>query len=509
MSKGKKVEHKPNKRFEFSPDVLKMLDKYEKSQNPPNRFSNFQMPSFNGQSTIVKDSETHQNITKDSLPINNCDFTSFGKINKTLINNWFLGYQEYSLLSQNGIIQNIIQSYAQDSVREWIEIKSTSKDKTDKSDKIAALNEAFENFKVKDKFKNAMELTIMFGGCKIYPKIKGDDNTEGGATITTPFYKESMGKGDLLYLKVIEPLYATPIEFNSTNPLAEDFYVPSLWTVLTTPIHASRMCHFAYNYVPTLLKPVYWFYGMPLVQLCLDYIFGFESVRQNVVGVSGRYNLNIFKTNMEALLNNATGSTFQQGQDLETRLKIAQMFMSNFSVFALSNDKELPEEWQQFNMTIAGLDNLLNQNAELVCAVARIPAIKLFGTSPRGFNATGENELRIYYDLIRSMQMSVMQPNLQQIFELIQIHVFGQIDPDLHIHFKPLWTESSLETAQIQQIRKDINLAYEQAGILTVEEVRKKLNADPDSGYSDLPEEFEEDDEDELTDEESEEENPV
>lgn len=316
-----------------------------------------------------------------------------------------------------------------------------------------------------------------------------------------------MKKGDLLYLKVIEPLYVTPVEFNATNPLMEDFYVPKIWTVLTTPMHASRLCHFSYNYVPTLLKPIYWFNGMPLVQLCLDYIMGFESVRQNVVGVAGRYNINIFKTNMEALLNYQDGVTYQNGQDTLTRLKLAQALMSNFSIFALSNDAASPEEWQQFNMTIAGLDNLLNQNAELICAVTRIPAIKLFGTSPKGFNSTGENELRIYYDLIRSMQMTVLQTPLQQTFELIQMNEFGEIDPDLKIDFKPLWTPSALEMSQIQSIKKDINIAYAQETILTAEEIRKNLNEDPDSGYSDLSENFEEDDEDELTDEESQDEN--
>lgn len=488
--------HPPRGPYKFHPFAQELIDQYDKTMRPPNRFDKFQTPD---QPNLAKDNS----LTNDALPVNCYNFSPFAKINNTLGNSWFLGYQEYSLLSQNGIIQNIIQSYAQDCVREWIDIKSISAKKEDKSDKIRILNEAFERFKVRDKFKNAMELTVGMGGCKIYPKIKGDDSTEDGIELTTEFFKEKMGKGDLLYLKVIEPLYATPIKFNATNPLLEDYYVPSEWAILSTPIHASRLCHFAYNYVPTLLKPVYWFNGMPLVQLCLDYIMGFETVRQNVVGVSGRYNINVLKTNMDALLDYSAGTTFQSGQSATDRLKLAQMLQNNFSIFAISNDPASPEEWQQFNMTIAGLDALLNQNAELVCAVARIPAIKLFGTSPKGFNATGANELRIFYDLIRSVQMSCMQTPLQQVFELIQMNEFGKIDSDLQIHFKPLWTETAVEASQIQLNKMSINTAYVAGGILAVEEVRQSLNADPQSGYSDLAENFEGADEDELTDEES------
>lgn len=508
MSRRKKMQEiafkesveKTTREFLFSEEAQEVVRRYDAQQNPPNRFNNFKMPEpfKNPEFKTIGDKQT---LTNDSMPINNFDFQNFGKINKTLINSWFMGFQELSLLSQNGIIQNIVQTYAQECVRKWIKIVSVSK-KGDKSDKIAQLSIAFETFKVKDKIRLAVELSVLMGGCKIYPKLKGDDSKEGGDELTTPFYKEKMKKGDLLYLKVIEATYVTPIQFNAVNPLLEDFYEPEIWTVLATPIHTSRLCHFAYNYVPTLLKPVYMFYGMPLVQLCLDYIFGFETVRQNVVGISGRYNLNIFKTNINSLLHTG-GSALKEGCDLETRLKIAQYYQTNFSIFAMSSDDSLKEEWQQFNMTIAGLDGLLNQNAELVCAVSRIPAIKLFGTSPKGFNSTGENEVRIFYDLIGSFQNSVVQPSLQQIFELIQINEFGKIDEDLQIVFEPLWEPNPLEKAQIQSIQKDINIAYAQETIITPEEIREKLNEDPDSGFSDLSANFEMDDEDELSDEES------
>lgn len=496
-NKSQNSAQNQRKNYNFSDFAQSLINQHNQQNSAQNRFRDFKMPN---NSNMAFDSEK-KTLTSDDLPINNVDFGQYSKINATLINSWFLGYQEYSLLSQNGIIQNIIQSFAQDSVREWIEIKSISPEKKLKNeDKIRQISARFEELKVREKFKHAMELTVMFGGCKIYPKIRGDDATEGGTELELKFTKEKMGKGDLLYLNVIEPLYATPLAFNATNPLNEDFYVPSMWSVLAKPVHATRLIHFSYNNVPTLLKPVYWFNGYPLVQLCLDYLMGFESVRQNVVGVAGRFNLNIFKTNMNSLL--FDDGTF--GKSTYDRLKIAQQLQSNFSIFAMSNDPASPEEWQQFNMSIAGLDTLLNQNAELVCASARIPAIKLFGTSPKGFNATGENELRIYFDLIRSMQTSIFQPNLQAVFELVQIDLFGEIDSDLQIHFKPLWTEKPLESSQIQVNKANINSIYFDKGILSAEEIRKSLNADAQSGYSNLEEDFEENDEDDLTDEESE-----
>jgi len=130
----------------------------------------------------------------------------------------------------------------------------------------------------------------------------------------------------------------------------------------------------------------------------------------------------------------------------------------------MDNNPEAPETWQQFNMTIAGLSEILSQNAELVCAVCRMPSIILYGTSPKGFNSTGDVELRTFYDLISSIQEANLLPSLQITFNLIQMDLFGEIDDDLFIEFNPLWTMS----------------------IIATQEIRQKLAANPKSGYDNL-----------------------
>ncbi len=466
----------------LSAAAKEMIADYERKQRPPNRFNNFKMPECQP----VSNGESG-GLTTDSLPINQYNFSPFDKINQTLLNSWFLGYQELALLTQNGIIQNIIQCQSQDCVREWISIFSESTDENSGSKKkIKKIERAFKKLKVRAHIKKACEQMFAYGGCKIYPKIRGDDSIEGGAELLNPFTIDKCGKGDLLYLKVIEPQYATPVKYNVTDPLADDFYVPSEYVSMGKTINASRLLHFAYNDVPTILKPVYWFNGMPLVQLCLDYLYGFESIRQNIVGISGRYNINVFSTNMTALLDFSSGSSFQEGQDALSRLKLAQALMTNFSIFALDNNPEAPEQWQQFNMTIAGLSDILTTNAELVCGVCRVPAVKLFGTSPKGFNATGDNELRLYYDLISSYQESNIRPALERIFELVQMSLFGEVDPDLDFEFKPLWKMSAIEKSTIQKDKQIINSGYINDNVLQRTEVREALAKDPDSGYSDL-----------------------
>lgn len=475
---------KKQKTGKMHPKAKALITAFQEKNNPPNRFNKFKTPEplpKHPQAKMVTDSGAV--FDSSSLPINDCGQANLSEV-KSLVNSWFLGYPAYSILSQNGILQNIIQSYAQNCVRKWIDIKSRSNDKENKTDKINAIHKCFEQLQVKEQYSLAMEMTIMFGGCKLYHKIKGDDADD---EYLTPLYiREKVKKGDLLYLKVVEPLYASPLEFNATQPLSENFYEPKEWSILGTLMHKSRLCHFTYNYVPTLLKPVYWFNGMPLIQLVLSYLVGFESIRKDIINVVSRYNINVFGTSLDALLNYDGGSTFQDGEDCYSRLKLAQAIMSNFSIFAMDNNPEAPETWQQFNMTIAGLSEILSQNAELVCAVCRMPSIILYGTSPKGFNSTGDVELRVFYDLISSMQESVMMYNLNITFDIVQMHLFGEIDDDLFIEFKPLWTMSELEQSQIQINNMQTDVGYHAAGIIHTDEIRDKLSANTKSGYDNL-----------------------
>jgi phage-related protein (TIGR01555 family) len=340
--------------------------------------------------------------------------------------------------------------------------------------------------KVRENYRLAVEMCIMFGGCQMYHKIEGDDSTEGGNEYLTPLYMEKVKKGSLLYIKVIEPLYATPLEFNTSEPLKENYYRPDKWTILGTTLHHTRLCHFVYNYVPTLLKPVYWFNGYPLIQLVLSYLIGFESIRKEIINIVSRYNINIFKTSLDALLDYDAGSTFEDGQSCYDRLKLAQAIMTNFSIFALDNNPEAPEEWQQFNMTITGLSEILSQNAELICAVIREPAIVLYGTSPKGFNSSGDIELNIWHETIHNFQEKCLRANFNVTFQLIQMDLFGEIDDDLIFEFEPLKELSELEKSQIRINDANAYATLVNAGIVLPQETREVLKEDPDSGFNNL-----------------------
>lgn len=497
MSKNKKESQNLYKGFFLSDAAKQIISDHDRKQYPPNFVSGFKTPD-SPPGVLAKDGK----LTMDALPINQCNFSPFDKINKTLLNSRFLGYPEYSLLSQNGIIDRITRCISVDSIREGITIFSKKTGSSNGNAKIADIQAEMSRLKVNLKIKDCVEQMVRFGGCKLYPKILGDDSKEGGEELMTPLRLEKVPKKGLLYLKTIEPLYATPGNFNAVDAAAEDFYVPSQWIISNKTYDESRLGHFRYNDVPTLLKPVYWFNGMPLIQLCLDYLYGFETVRQNIIGISGRYNINIFKTNMAALLNYKDGSSFQNGEDVLSRLKLAQALQNNYSIFALDNNPTAPEEWQQFNMTMAGLTEILNENSGYLCALSGIPESVLFmKKSKGGLGHSDDNEMKLYHENIAAFQNINVRPTYEWIFQLVQMSLFGNVDSDLDFKFNSLSKKTDKEIWEIQKIKADINTQYFADSILEGNEIREAISKDPDSGYaglSDLPEEDFEDAKEEL-----------
>ena len=112
-----------------------------------------------------------------------------------------------------------------------------------------------------------------------------------------------------------------------------------------------------------------------------------------------------------------------------------------------------------------------------MAGAAEIPATKLFGRSPQGLNATGEADLRNYYDMIAQMQERLLRPALEKLLPVMAISCWGYYPEDLEIIFEPVMTTSPTERAELaQQMSADVISAF-QAGLLSREEAREELKA--------------------------------
>jgi len=413
----------------------------------------------------------------------------FNKMNNLLINNINTGYAEQALLLQNPILNRICTTRADETTGKWIEFISTGEDK---ADKIIELEKEFERLDVKYIFNRASYNDDGFGGCLIFIKLKYDDTDEERMTELI-IDDLKIAKGDLEYLKIIEPLYYVVPKFEASDPTSKYFYRPEFYTIQGQTMHASRVLHVALNEVPDVWKPTYRFNGYPLTQFCAPYVMGFETVRTEIVTIVGRYNINVLKTNLEAIVN----SGMDDGNSLSNRLQMFNLLRNNMGVMALDMESE---DMMQLQLSLANLDKIFSQNLELICCIAGVPASKLLGTAPQGFNSTGEHEMKNFYDTIKTRQAK-LTPHLIKIMKLAMLNIWGEIDKDITFRWANLEEANELEESTIRLNTANEISSLITSGVVTPKQSAEKLMSDENSGWDGLEimeEDFENESEEEY-----------
>lgn len=97
---------------------------------------------------------------------------------------------------------------------------------------------------------------------------------------------------------------------------------------------------------------------------------------------------------------------------------------------------------------------------------SRIPVTKLFGRSPAGMNATGESDLKNYYDYVDSLRESKLRPILERLLPVILMSTCGGVPEDMEVQFPPLWTPTAKEVSEIAKAKAETIVDVFQAGLI-------------------------------------------
>ncbi|NTU49346.1 MAG: DUF1073 domain-containing protein [Desulfobulbaceae bacterium] len=398
----------------------------------------------------------------------------------------FLGYAALTIISQDSMIRSGVETLADEMVRKWIKIHSTSEDEEAKV-KIAEIDAALKKFKTEKRFRDAMSNTGYFGGCLLYMDFGDDTNTEAGKReVKTPltFDDKKIGKGRFKGFTIIEPVNCYPAAgWNSINPLAPDYFKPQLWYVTGVgEVHGSRLLRFVQNEVSLLIRPTYNFFGIPMAQLALDFVEKFTTVRTAAADLVDKYSVSVLATDMSQVLSAEPGDT-RGAKSLLNRIKSFVGLRHNRRVMVIDKAEE---EFIQVNTPLSGVEEIVTKTFELVAAVFRLPVVKMLGISPSGFNATGESDTRNLYDYVKGQQEKIFRDNLEIALKVVQISEFGEIDESIGFEFEPLMETDPVQDAAIRKSDQETDCGYAAAGAISPEEIRSRIARDPKSGYNDI-----------------------
>ena len=381
----------------------------------------------------------------------------------------FLGYQELSYMAQSSEYRAVAETNAEEMTRKWGKVKGAT------PEKALQIEAELERLGVRDLFRKHIENDHLYGGSQIFIRIKGHEDK---AQLPLLLTNKTVKKGDLEGFSVIEPIWTTPLEYNSVDPTALDFYKPTKWYVMGKPVHSDRLLTLIMRPVPDMYKPAYNFRGVSMSQLMKPFVQRFQRTVDSIAKSVTNYSLTGIKVDMSNLLQGDEGGRNQ----LLARMKIFTDCRNNDGL--MITDVSSNEEFFQFNTPLSTLDALQSQAHEMLATPAKIPLVKLLGLTPSGLNANSDGEIRVYYDHVSAMQEAHLMPQINVILKLVQLNLFGEIDDDIFFKFDSLYQLNETEQAAANLAKAQEAQIWMDTGVVSNDEMREILNEDDDSAYT-------------------------
>jgi len=392
----------------------------------------------------------------------------------------WLGYPYLSELAQRPEYRRASEIIAKEMTRKWIKINATGED--DKSDRVREIEDEFERLKVRDNFHQLAQVDGFFGRAQLYIDVGA-----GPAELDKPLLRkpEKIKKGTLKSLNVVEPYWTYPANYNSTNPLALDFYKPQAWYVNGKTVHHTRLLTFVGREVPDLLKPAYSFGGLSLSQMGKPYVDNWLRTRQSVSDLIHSFSVPVLKTNLSTEIMPGQGSFLSGGSPdgLINRVEAFNLFRDNRGTFLIDKTEE---DFAIESSPLSSLDKLQAQSQEQMASVWGIPLVVYCGVTPSGLNASSDGEIKVFYAWVNAQQEHFFRPGLQAVFEIAQLSLWGEIDPSLSFTFVPLWQMSETDAAIVRKTDAETDSIYITDGVISPHEARVTVATAEESRYAGL-----------------------
>ena len=145
---------------------------------------------------------------------------------------------------------------------------------------------------------------------------------------------------------------------------------------------------------------------------------------------------------------------------LRTRMQMMDMARSVCRSILIDAERE---NFDRVATSFTGVPEMLDRFMMRVAAAAEMPVTVLFGRSPAGLNATGESDIRGWYDTVAEAQADVLRPRLERAIEILMRSADGptqgEVPEGWELVFKPLWQPTEKEQAETKKVLADAMVA--------------------------------------------------
>lgn len=392
-------------------------------------------------------------------------------------NQSFIGYQMAAILAQHWLVLKCCNMPGEDAIRNGFEVTSNDGEEinADVFNQIRKLDIKYQLT------KNLVEFITkgrIFGVRIAIFKIESEDKD----FYEKPFNLDGVKANSYKGISQIDPYWITPeLDFTAAaDPAAIDFYEPTWWRVNGKRYHRTHLIIYRNGYLPDVLKPTYFYGGIPVPQQIYERVYCAERTANEAPQLA--------LTKRSTIIHVDLSQAIAKQHKFEERMQNWAYFRDNYGIKVLGKE----ETAEQFDTSLADLNEAIMTQYQIVAAASNIPATKLLGTQPKGFNSTGEYEEASYHEFLKSVQTEDLTPLIERHHQLL-IKSELQSDISTTIKWNPLDEMTAEEKANMNKLKADTGLVLQQAGAIDGEDERQRVINDPDSGYNGMEDEMKED----------------
>ena len=311
---------------------------------------------------------------------------------------------------------------------------------------IKTLEEEESRLALRSSFNEAHKWARLYGTALIIMSV--DD----GQTPDRPLDFNKIKKGSLKHIKIVDRHHISNAEdVPIADPLNANFGFPEFYRFNETSvkIHHTRVIRFDGVKLPFNEFRRNNYFSDSVLDRLYEAITNFNTATDSSASMVYETNVDIVKVKgLMSYLQTADGEKL-----LRKRFALAGMLKSFNNMMMMDTE----EDYQNKTNTFAGLTDLIGKFAEILSAGSDVPATRLLGTSASGLNATGEGDLKNYYDKIEADQINEYKPKLDM-FDIIMAKSLGlSDDADLEYEFNSLFqmTPEEQSTVDLNNAQRD------------------------------------------------------
>lgn len=310
------------------------------------------------------------------------------------------------------------------------------------------------------KFRQAQAWANLHGGAAILLGVPGDQ--------TQPLTEDE--RREIRFMTVFDACelqarrwYEDPLQEKYGHPETFSF-TPAYGVNTNLEIHESRLLIFEGLDVTRRRRRELDGWGESVLVPVCDTIRDFDQAWGGIAVLLQDWAQPVFK------IRDLAAAVSQDKQQL-IKDRLVMMDMARSLVRAVVIDGE-GEEFERKVTPLTGLPEVVTKFETRLASAARMPATVLFGKSPDGMNATGDSDMRIWYDRVNMLRDTRWKDPMHKVLKLCMNFKFGSELDGWQWNWANLWEPSDAEKADTRLKVAQTDNIYWQMGELLSGEIR-------------------------------------